>query len=340
MKYGHILILACVLALFPATGRCGDYSISVNKEDKAFPGTTLFAETSDPKHPRLVEVDMSGGTVWEYAIPWSIVQGGQPGQAMDVEWIPATDTILFVMPFKGIFEVDRAGNIVWEYRTKKVSHDADKLPNGNILYTFAWESPGDAEVTEITPEGEVVWRWVASDHVDPTLRRCPGPIRRDGFCHVNGAIRLENGLTRISMRNFNTVVEVDREGQVVWQLNRLPNGKEIRNVHDPRTLPNGNLILSTHGPQIIFEITRDGRVVRKLRSPDIHLVRSHQVLPNGNILATDADKLMELTPDLREVVWQLDKPGVDMGKLDTKGGKVRGDPREVGFYKAERIPAR
>lgn len=336
----HLLVFAIALFLLPGAALAVDYSVPVNVADKAFRGTTLFAETSDPKHPRLVEVDMAGKVVWEYAIPWSIVRGGSPGQAMDVEWIPATDTILFVMPFKGIYEVDRSGKIVWEYRTKRVSHDADKLPNGNILYTFAWESPGDAEVTEITPDGKVVWQWVATDHLDRSLRRCPGPIRRDGFCHVNGAIRLDNGLTRISLRNFNMVVEVDRSGKIVWRLDRLDNGRDIRNVHDPRDTADGNIVLSTHGPQIVFILTREGRRVHKLRSPVIHLVRSHQVLPNGNILATDADKLLELTPDLAEIVWQLDKVGVQMGDVDTHGRKTKNDPREVGFYKAERIPAR
>ncbi len=324
--------------LFPAMTMAVDYTVDINVKGKAFNGTTLFAETSNPARPKLVEVDMNGKVVWEYTIPSHIARGGKPGQALDIEWIPATDTILFVMPFKGIYEVNRNKEIIWEHKTTKVSHDADKLPNGNILYTFAWESKNEAQVTEITPDGTIVWQWFASKHMDPTLRRHPGAINREGFCHTNGAIRLDNGLTRISLRNFNTVVEVDTKGEIVWLLNKLPNGKEIRNVHDPRTLPNGNIILSTHAPQIIMEITRDKQLINKLRSEDIYLVRSHQVLPNGNILATDADKLMEFTPDLREIVWQLSKPGVHMHNLKTSGKQNQNDPRLVGFYKAERIP--
>lgn len=340
MKFSTIFALAIAITAMSAPALAVDYTVTIN-DPAAFQGTTLFAETSDPKRPKLVEVDMKGDVVWEYAIPSSIVRGGHPGQAMDIEWIPETDTILFVMPFKGIYEVNRNKEIVWEYKTKRVSHDADKLPNGNILYTFAWERTNDAQVTEITPDGKVVWQWVASEHLDPDERRYSGSIARDGFCHVNGATRLDNGLTRISVRNFNMVVEVDRTGKIVWFLREFPNGKEIRNVHDPRDLPNGNIILSIHGPQIIFEVSRDKRMVNKLRSPDINLTRSHQVLPNGNILVTDADKIFELTRHLDQIVWQLNKPGVDMNnitKLDDKKNKK--DPREVGFYKAERIPPR
>ncbi len=280
---------------------------------------------------------MQGHIVWEYTIPFHLVRGSKPGHAMDVEWVPETDTILFVLPHKGIFEVNRNKKIIWEYRTNKVSHDADKLPNGNIMFSFAWERPDDAQLTEITPDGEVVWQWFVKDHIDSDERRFPGSISKNGFCHVNGFIPLENGLVRISLRNFNMAVEVDRKGEVVWALRDLSNGKDVRNIHDPRDLPNGNIILSTHGPQRMFEVTREGGIVNRLKSRDIHLVRSHQVLPNGNILATDVEKIIELTPDLRTIVWQLDKSGVNPRKLKSTRGL---NPRETGFYKAERIPAR
>ena len=244
-----------LLFLAPSKALCGDYSIDVRAWDKACRGTTLFAETIDPAHPRIVEVDMDGNTVWEYAIPREIVRGGRPGQAMDVEWIPATDTILFVMPFKGIYEVNRKKEIVWRHLTKTVSHDADRLPGGNTLYTFAWENKGAPEVTEITPDGTVVWQWIATEHIAPDQRRHRGTVERDGFAHVNGAIRLDNGLTRISLRNFFTTVEVDERGDVAWSLSTMGNGRRIRYVHDPRSLPDGNMILSTHGPQVLFILT-------------------------------------------------------------------------------------
>lgn len=344
------LAACCFLAalvLVPTSALSGDYAIDVHARGKAFQGTTLFAETIDPLHPKIVEVDMEGRVVWQYVVPPHIVRGGRPGQAMDVEWIPATDHILFVMPFKGIFEIDRKGTIVWQHLTGRVSHDADRLQDGNTLYAFAWEDKGEPEVTEITPDGTVVWQWIATDHIAPDQRRHQGPVERDGFAHVNGVQRLENGLTRISLRNFFSAVEVDQNGDVAWSLSTLANGRRVRYVHDPRRLPNGDMVLSLHGPQVLLVTTRDGRVLHKLKRPDVHLVRAHQALPNGNILATDVDKIMELTPDLGQVVWQLSKSGVDTAALHEPGppGKNRQvarnmDPREVGFYKARRIPPR
>lgn len=325
-----------LLLLFPAAAQAVDYTVSKHDSARAYGGTTLFAETS-VSPPRLVEVDMNGKVVWEYRVPSSLARGSDPGKAMDVEWLPATDTILFVLPEKGVFEVDRAGEIVWEYRTRKVSHDADRLPGGNTMFSYGWERPGDAELTEVTPDGKVVWQWRATDHINPDERRFSGPISRDGFCHVNGFIPLDNGRIRISLRNFNMAVEVDRKGNVLWSLRELSNGREARNIHDPRDLPNGNIIFSTHGPQRLFEVKRDGTIVNRLKSGDIHLLRSHQVLPNGNILATDVEKIVELTPDLRDIVWQLDKSGVDPKRLKSSGPK---NPRETGFYKAERLPPR
>lgn len=348
------LVPLCVLAILllaPLKALSGGYVLNVYDREAAFRGTTIFAETINPQQPKIVEVDMDGRVVWEYVIPREIVRGGKPGQAMDVEWIPATDNILFVMPFKGIYEVNRDRKIVWKHLTKKVSHDADRLPNGNTLYTFAWERESDPQVTEISPDGTIVWQWTAKDHTTPDQRRHQGTIQRDGFAHVNGAIRLDNGLTRISLRNFFTTVEVDEKGDIAWSLSTMHNGRRIRYVHDPSSLPNGNLVLSTHSPQVILVLTRDGHVVHRLKSCDVHLVRAHQVLPNGNILATDVDKIMELTPDLGKVVWQLSKSGVNTASLSPQkqsaGAQKKGragssrmaDPRENGFYKARRIPA-
>ena len=49
------------------------------------------------------------------------------------------------------------GSIVWEYTILNEKNwpvrDADRLPNGNTLIT------GTTEIVEVTPQGEVVWRF-------------------------------------------------------------------------------------------------------------------------------------------------------------------------------------
>ena len=105
--------------------------VDVYDPDKVWDGTTLLTD----KHTgqaRLIEVDMLGEIVWEYKLPdeWS---EGIVG--FEVELLP-NGNVLFTVTRSGIYEVDRDGNIVWSHRDPKVSHDADRLENGNTLYVF------------------------------------------------------------------------------------------------------------------------------------------------------------------------------------------------------------
>ena len=96
-------------------------------------------------------------------LPDNLKQYTSPG--FDVEWLPFNN-ILFVLPLKGVYEVNRDGDIVWSYLDSKVSHDADLryqhdpevLPDGNILVANH-RKPHTA--IEIDPEtGQILWRYV------------------------------------------------------------------------------------------------------------------------------------------------------------------------------------
>ena len=106
----------------------GDIKVTVFDHDAVYHGTTIFMDFRDTANPSLVEVDIDGRVTWEYPIPDEAkhprVSGGP-----DVEWLPNGD-ILFVMPYKGVYQVKE---IVWSYETPDASHDAGRLPNGNIL---------------------------------------------------------------------------------------------------------------------------------------------------------------------------------------------------------------
>jgi len=314
--------------------------LDVYQPNKVFPGTTVFVDTIDPLRPRIVEIDMQARPVWEYEIPAEIAGGGRPERAADVEWVPATDTFLFVMPYKGIYEVNRAKKIVWQHETPKVSHDADRLPSGNTLYTWGWDAKDDAQVTEIDPKGKIVWQWFAAKHVQNTWRRHRRSIEEDGYCHVNGALRLPSGHTIISLRNFSMLVEVNPAGEIVWQA------RHMRYVHSPDPLPNGNILLSMHAPQKMVQINRAGDIVWEFVKSDVATVRYNKLLPNGNIFFVERTKLMEMTPD-KEIVWQVRKKDVEWDfderrRLDIESYRRRGlpVPKEQWFYTAYRIPGK
>jgi outer membrane protein assembly factor BamB len=186
----------------------------------------------------------------------------------------------------------------------------------------------DAQVVEVTPQGQVVWSWYARDE----FNRAPyNTFTGPDWTHTNAASRLANGNTLISLRNFNLVAEVDRNGKVVRTLGEGVMSQQ----HDPEPLPNGNLLFANPGrlPQAI-EIDPAGKVVWSYTVPpdtpfSSASIRDADRLQNGNTLITAANRLIEVTSQ-GEVVWQFRLKDVQFTNED--------DAKARGFYKAIRIP--
>ena len=304
----------------PAGTADPDITVAVYKADKAWPGTTLLADNHNPEQPRIIEVNMRGEIVWEYPVPPDLKRYTNPG--FDVALLPNKD-ILFVLPGKGVYEIERGGRVVWSYLTEKISHDADRLPNGNTIFAFGgFDQKGDAQVREVNPQGEVVWSWYARDYFDKPPYQ---DINLEGWTHTNAVSRLAGGNTLISLRNFHFVVEVDPQGAVVRTI-----GEGIlHNQHDPEILPDGRMLVADHSePQRAVEIDlKTGQVVWQFVLPR-QLVRDANRLPSGNTLITGGTAIVEVTAD-REVVWQL-RLGTVIERDQAPG---------LGFYKAERVSA-
>ncbi|MCX6697978.1 MAG: aryl-sulfate sulfotransferase, partial [Methanoregula sp.] len=243
--------------------------------------------------------------------------------------------VLAVFPRKGVYEINRTSkDIVWKFIDPKVSHDAERLGNGNTLVLnggYGHDTMEDAQVLEINPRGQVVWSWYAKDH---GFNQAPyNTINNQGWTHTNAASRLQNGDTLISLRNFNRVVEVDREGKVVRTIGE---GTMIQQ-HDPEALPNGNILFanpSQSSPQAV-EIDPTGKVVWNYIIPEATTFSSQSTrdadrLQNGNTLITAANRLIEVTPQ-GDIVWQFRLKDVQFTSFNDAASK--------GFYKAIRIPA-
>ncbi|MFH0860751.1 MAG: aryl-sulfate sulfotransferase [Candidatus Altiarchaeota archaeon] len=298
-----------------------DFSVEVYKPDKAYAGTTLLPDNHNPGKPRVIEVNMLGEIVWEYVLPSNLRQYTNPG--FDVELL-SDDNIMFVLPRKGVYEINREGGVVWSYLDEKVSHDADRLSNGNTLVVFGNnDKMADAQVKEVSPDGTIVWSWHAKDHFSEEYK----DISNQGWTHTNAVTRLENGNTLISPRNFDMLVEVDSQGSVVRTIGR----DYLKKQHDPEILGNGNILLANHGtPHEVLEINPEtDEIVWRfpMSSRKTQPVRDANRLPNGNTLITGSTVILEVTPD-KEIVW----------KLNLKEGMFKPEESaERGFYKAERI---
>ncbi|MFC2016205.1 aryl-sulfate sulfotransferase [Chloroflexota bacterium] len=297
-----------------------DIQIDIYDSNKAYTGTTLLTDIHNTEKPRIIEVNMLGKVVWEYLVPQDLKR--YTGGGFDVEWLE-NDNILFVLPRKGVYEINRSGEIVWSYLTNKISHDADRLPNGNTI--FVWGFPDkmeDAQVTEITPEGKIVWAWYAKDHLDKSTYN---DIYQDGWTHTNAVTRLANGNTLISPRNFQFVILVDPQGSIIKTIGE---GK-VYDPHDPEVLTNGNiLVASLNQPPRAVEIDSRDRIVWEFRTlgHGIWHVRDTDRLPNGNTLLCGTTQIVEITTS-GEIVWQLSLKNMTEDERPTVNG----------FFKAERV---
>jgi len=312
-----------------------DFYIDIYHPDKAWNGTTLFADQHNPDRPRIVEVNMRGEIVWEYILPGYLRQYTNPG--FDVELL-SNNNILFVLPRNGVYEIDRNGNIVWSYLTNKVSHDADRLPNGNTIFVYGADEKSDPQVTEVNSKGKIVWKWYAKDYFDKSPYNS---IYDEGWTHTNAVTRLPNGNTLISPRNFNIVVEVDPQGSVVRTLGQ----GLLFYQHDPVLLPNGNLLAGSHRPPPEFRASirsfpaveidlKTNQIVWEFRWPKELPQGARQAtrLPNGNTLILSPIRIAEVTSG-GEIVWQLRlRETIEKELLSTKRSY-----QQRGFYKAERI---
>ncbi len=304
------------------------FVVDFNESDRISPGTTLLVDNHNAARPRIVEVNRLGEVVWEYLLPDSLKAYTNPG--WDVEMLP-NGNILTLLPGNGVYELSRDKKVVWKYLDPKVSHDADRLPDGNTLIAFGnGDTATDTQVKEIDSKGNVFWSWHARDAFN-------GPeyagISEEGWTHTNAVTRLASGNTLVSLRNFNLIAEIDPAGKLVRTI-----GKGILTAqHDPLVLTNGNILLANHGiPNAALELDPTGQVVWHYVVNDRRSwpVRDVNRLANGNTLITEADRIIEVTPD-GQLVWQF--------RLATPLPDTLSDPQNNpasrGFYKAERIPA-
>lgn len=305
--------------------------------DLVYEGHTLLLDSADPENPLIVEVNMKGEIVWYYNIPKKLIAGCDLSKGPDIEWIPDQNNILFILPQKGIYEINRQKEIMWRYENKKASHDADRLPNGNTLFTCGWDKRLDAQVIEIDQEGKTVWKWFAIDHLKNELRPRRYNFKRGGFFHANSVMRLKNGNTLISLKGYDIVLEVNSAGKVVWMK------RGVKRVHDPSILENGNILLATNKPYGIFELSRDGILKWSYYQGDLQTITCCNRMPNGNTLVAARNNILELSPD-GKIVWKLTNRKVSWDIDPSTPKKKRMNEwvklRNQWFYKVERISAR
>jgi hypothetical protein len=263
-------------------------------------------------------------------------------------------------------ERDWDNNVVWEYNAKELKqhHDWQKLPNGNYLILGSINVPKDKiptkfhgpgiegekeikmvrpiygdRITEINPEGEIVWDWFAHDHLDVS-KACgysswysgrKAAIYYGDWTHFNAIHYCTNpgyeDKIVVSNRHHNEALLIDKKsGEIVWQWGEdlLGHQHDVQMI-EPGHPGHGNVLLFDNGyhskvgisvSQVLEVDPKTSKVVwsfvgvnptgGSLRS--LH-ISGCQRLPNGNTFITEGEtgRLFEVTRE-KEIVWEYINP--------------------------------
>ncbi len=193
-----------------------------------------------------------------------------------------------------ILLLNKTGTILWQHKGQNCS-DIWMLANGNILYA-------DNNVTEIDPKtNEIVWSHRSEQQRGGGTFSCQ---------------RLSNGNTVVGENSAGRIVEVDKEGSIVFEL-KLPlmQPGSHNNLRMVRKLKNGNYLVCHKGKSLVREYTPSGEVVFEVKVSDFPF--SAVRLDSGNTVVGHLGNITEFDKHGKQV-WQFNKnelDGLEMGMI-------------------------
>lgn len=335
-------LFAFVLFIAAAAANAGPriYPTGVTLYDpaKAWNGYVIFAAPDERTHL----IDMNGNEVqsWKYSgFPSELLDpkttGGKLGHVLvQTETVSGNDTSVQpgrpnLFRNKTVAQLDWAGNVVWQWGAQapggaaRQHHDWHRLPNGNtlLLVNIVHSVPGfaikevlDDAIYEVTPRGELVWKWIASEHLEElgfsaaALRLIREHSKAD-YLHVNnmtavgpnkwfdgGDARFDPQNILIDSREGNFVIIIDKKtGRIAWRLGPdLPSALgSKRNVprpadqfsgqHDAHLIPVG---LPGAGNLLLFDNQGEAGY------------------PPAELATNSGSRVLEIDPVTKQIVWE------------------------------------
>ena len=312
-------------------------------------------------------VNMRGNVVHQWPVTGSDERGKsiysiflekqRKDDLMSLHWRDPDSDPKPAIPQFEIVQRDWDGNILWRYSPPagvSIHHDVERLESGNTVI-LGWELREDENVSdcpfqdsyfkEIDIDGNVVWSWYTSEHIDdfdyPSgTRDCMRSLRGDIF-HDNtvtvlpgndlGTVdpRFRKGNILGSQRHLGLIYIVDRaSGKVVWQWGT--GSGQLVGQHHPTMLANGNILVYDNGGQCGYPPRHRPKTRLVEINPSTNSIvweygyeynmrssskffgsswGSAQRLPNGNTLSLDthSGRVFEVTA-FGEIVWEYINP--------------------------------
>ena len=314
-----------------STGRSGVVLIDMNGTElrkwdlwgfppKILPGGYLMGGTNEraphQENAAVTQFDWDGNVVWEF-------DRAEQVQTEDGETIWAA---------RQHHDFQREGNPVGYY-----APGADPLVTSGRTLILAHKNVTNTDVSdkrleddyiyEVTWDGEIVWEWLASDHIDELgfSEDARNAIYRSvdwdedrqsaDWLHINSASyigpnrwysegdeRFHPDNVMISGREANIVAIIDRTGAIVWRMGpdfretgALQELGQISGQHHPHIIPEG---LPGAGNLLLFDNGGSGGYGA-----------GNSMAPNGrNVVTRAGSRVLEINPVTFEKVWEYSFP--------------------------------
>jgi hypothetical protein len=214
-------------------------------------------------------------------------------------------------------QVNSGKTLVLAHKNVTVSDISPKRLEDDYIYELSWD-------------GQVVWDWLASDHVDELgfSEEARNAIHRSvqfndarqsaDWLHINSAAYLgpnrwyDDGDLRfhpdnimISSRTANIIAIINRNGNIVWRMGpdytetpQLAKVGQVIGQHNPHLIPEGlpgagNLLVFDNGGQGGYGFSNPAR-------------------PTGtNAMTRDSSRVLEINPVTLEIVWEYSLGGTE-----------------------------
>jgi outer membrane protein assembly factor BamB len=304
-----------------------------------FPGNTLLGVQAygwfgdNDGSARVVNPE--GEVVWEWA--------PENGRVFDVEALENGNVLASVAvvardcpaPYDSretcvhnrVVEIDYPNqNVVWEHDWYDVFpnhhevHDADRLENGETAIV----DMGNNRAFTVNEAGDITWQWNATEHISegtPFFEeyvpegseeefRQGGP--ESDWTHMNDLDRLENGNFQLSIRNFDVILEVDPETNVIADVVGRPTEHSVMNEqHNPMRLNGTVLVADSENDRVVEVDVETNQVVWEYDGTGsgklLQWPRDVDRMPNGNTLITDSRNFRLLEIDRTgKLVWSYE----------------------------------
>lgn len=333
----------------PVTVRRRGTGLRLYDQALSFGGYTLF--TPQTGNGAVYLIDIEGKVVHQWNMP---VRPGREGVLLpngNLGYNGCHPTSLGLYPAWDLwhggdfYEVTPTGETVWRHEDPRHHHDAQWLPNGNLLYTVCEPLPAefarritggderkDADdgiiqadtVIEVDRNGDVVWQWRSWDHLAPEDYPIHVIFDRRHWPLINGLYDTGDGLVLMSLRVTSGIIAVRRDtGEIAWQI-----GPDIlAQQHSPALTPTGTLLAFDNGnlrkgstsphSRIVEIAPQTGEILWQYAdtcTPAFFTpyMGGCQLLDNGNVLICESafGRLFEVTRT-GQTVWEYVIPFFD-----------------------------